>query len=64
MELGQLAPATFKNVGSWNLTAAIAFQLRITVMRYLDFQRGKVPHNFHVCAAFLKTVREFCNVAL
>ena len=27
----------------------------ITVMLYLDFQRGIVPHNLHVCAAFFKT---------
>ena len=33
-------------------------------MLYLDFQRGKVPHNFHVCAAFFKIVRECRNAAL
>ena len=30
-------------------------------MLYLDFQ---MLHNFHVCAAFFKTVREFRNAAL
>ena len=24
-------------------------------MLYFDFQRGMVPHNFHVCAAFFQT---------
>ena len=36
--------------------AALVFELQITVMLYLDFQRGTMLYNFHVCAAFLKTV--------
>ena len=35
--------------------AAIIFELR-TGMFYLDFQKGIVPHNIHVCVAFFKTV--------
>ena len=42
--------------------AAIIFELRITVMLYLNFQRGIVPDNFHVCVAFFKTVRECCTL--
>ena len=34
------------------------------VMIYLDFQRDTEPHNFHVCAAFFKTVRECHNAVL
>ena len=34
------------------------FELRITVMLYLDFQSGIVLQNFHVCGAFFETVRD------
>ena len=29
-----------------------------------DFQRGTMPHNFQVCTAFFKNVREFRNTTL
>ena len=44
--------------------AAIVFELWITAMLYLDFQRGIVPHNFHLCAVFFKIVRECRDAAL
>ena len=37
--------------------AAIIFELQITIMLYLDFQRGIAPHNFHFCAAFFNATR-------
>ena len=64
MKWGHNMPSTFKNGGPWNITAAIIFELWITVKLCLDFQRGIVPHNFHVCVAFLKTLRKFCNATL
>ena len=39
--------------------AAIIFELQITVTFYLDFQRGIVPLNFHVCTEFLKILRKY-----
>ena len=57
MKWGSNEPPTFKN-GPGDIIAAIIFELQITVMIYLDFQRSIVPHNVHVCAAFFKTVRE------
>ena len=53
-----------ENGGSWNIMAAIIFELRITVMLYVGFQRGIVPHEFHICAAFFKTVGDCRNATL
>ena len=51
MKCGPYKPPTFKNRGPFEGV----FELQITLMLYLDFQRGIVPHNFHVCATFFKT---------
>ena len=63
--MGPYEPRTFKNGGPWNITAAIVFDLQITVMLYFDFQWGMVQHSFHhVCAAFFKIVRECRSATL
>ena len=64
LKWGPNKPPTFKNGGPWNIIAAIIFELPITLMLYLDFQRVIVQHNFHVCAVFFEIVREYRNTAL
>ena len=49
---GPNEPPTFKNKDTGNIMAAVIFELQTTEMLYLEFQRGKVHHNFHVCALF------------
>ena len=61
MKWGPSELPTFKNWGPWNIMAAIIFELPITVMLYLDFQRSIVLYNFHVYVVFFKTVRECRN---
>ena len=64
MERGPSLPPSFNNGGHWNITVAIDFELRITLMIYLDFQGDIVLHNFIVCVVFFKIVWECRSAAL
>ena len=58
-----MSPPIFKIGGPWNIMAAIIFVLLLTLMLYLDFQRGTVPYNFHVSVALFKIMQECHNAA-
>ena len=64
MKWGPNEPPAFKNGGPLNKMGAIVFELQMTEMLYLDFQRDIVPHNFHVCTALFKTLWDCRNAAL